>query len=366
GLTLQVVEPHLNGPAGEFPAIFHSAATGRTEVLCAQGTAPEGATIAHYRSEGLDLVPGSGLLATVIPGAWDGWMLLLRDHGTMRLRDVMEPALAYAEKGHPILPRVCDAIAGLSEFFETEWPTSFATWCPGGKAPEPGALFANPDLAATWRRLLSEAEAKEGREAQIEAARLAWREGFVAEAVDAYLRDAEVMDASGAAHRGVLTADDMAGWEATYEAPQLFDYHGRTIAKTGPWGQGPVLQQALSLLAGYDLASMDPNGAEFVHLVIEAMKLAYADREAFYGDPDHVEVPLEVLLSQAHAASRRTLIGDAASMEQRPSRLPGFEPLADAAIDRAARLTADGVAPSAGEPTMAHLSDRRGDTVHLD
>ncbi|MEO1306962.1 MAG: gamma-glutamyltransferase, partial [Pseudomonadota bacterium] len=293
GLTLQVVEPHLNGPGGEFPAIFHSVSTGQTEVLCAQGPAPAGATIDHYRAEGLDLIPGSGLLGTVIPGAWDGWMLLLRDHGTMRLRDVMEPALHYARHGHPILPRVCDAIAGLEGVFADEWPTSFATWCPGGRAPEAGSLFTNPVLADTWERLLREAEAVEGRDAQIEAARRAWREGFVADAIDGYLRDAEVTDASGAPHKGVLTGQDMAGWEASYEPPHLFDYHGRTIAKTGPWGQGPVLTQALSLLAEDDIAGMDPNGADFIHLVIEAMKLAYADREAFYGDPLHTDIPMQ-------------------------------------------------------------------------
>ena len=366
GFLLQIVEPHLNGPGGEFPAIFHSARTGKTEVLCAQGTAPAAATIDHYRREGLTIIPGSGLLATVIPGAFDGWMLLMRDHGTMSLRDVLAPAIGYARDGHPILPRVCDTIEGLRPFFTAEWPSSADTWCPDGKAPQPGSLFKNSVLADTYERILREAEAVSNRDAQFDAARKIWSQGFVAEEVGAFLRDAECMDASEHRHKGVLTSHDMAGWSAHYEEPLCYDYHGYRVCKTGPWGQGPVLLQALSLLKGFDLAKLDPQGPDFIHLVIEAMKLAYADREAFYGDPNASDIPIELLLSDAHAAERRCLIGDVASLEQRPSRLPGHEALADGVVARARDLTAGSAAPSAGEPTMAHLSDRRGDTVHLD
>jgi gamma-glutamyltranspeptidase/glutathione hydrolase len=145
--VLQVVEPHLVGPAGEVPAVFYSTRTKKVEVLCGQGTAPKAATIAHYRSEGLKLIPGNGLLATVIPGAFDAWMLLLRDHGAMRLRDVLEPAISYAEQGHPLLPRVAATIEGLKDFFATEWPSSAAVYLPGGEAPKPRQLFRNPRLA---------------------------------------------------------------------------------------------------------------------------------------------------------------------------------------------------------------------------
>lgn len=229
-LTLQVVEPHLNGPAGDMPAIFYSAQSGKVEVLCAQGVAPEAATIDHYTEQGLTLIPGSGLLATVVPGAFDGWMLMLRDHGTMTLREVMQPAIDYARDGHPMLPRVANTIAGLSEFFAEEWPTSAAVWTPGGKAPEPNALFKNPDMATTYDRLAS----SEGdtREAQIDAARKEWREGFVAEAIFDYLKDAHVMDVSDAKHSAVLAPSDMADWRATYEEPLSYDYHGWTVHKT--------------------------------------------------------------------------------------------------------------------------------------
>lgn len=151
-LTLQVVEPHLSGPAGDMPTIFHSVETGRTEVLCAQSVAPEAATIERYKAEGLTLVPGSGLLATVVPGAFDGWMLMLRDHGSMSLREVMQPAIDYARDGHPILPRVAQTIAGLADFFAAEWPNSAAVWTPEGAAPAPHSLFRNPDLADAYEQ----------------------------------------------------------------------------------------------------------------------------------------------------------------------------------------------------------------------
>ena len=366
-MTLQVVEPHLNGPAGDMPAIFHSAKTGKTEVLCAQGPAPAAATIEHYTGLGLNLIPGSGLLATVIPGAFDGWMLMLRDHGSMSLRDVMEPAIAYARDGHPVLPRVAHTIAGLSDFFEDEWPTSAETWMPDGKAPEPHSNFTNPALAATYERLVTDAEAAhEGRVDQIDAARRAWSKGFVADRIFEYLADASVMDVSGQRNRGIMAREDMAGWQATYEDTLSYDYFGWTIHKTHAWSQGPVLLQALAILKGIDLSSMDPNGAEFVHTVIEAMKLAYADREAYYGDPAHSKIPMGYLLSEDYAAERRALISPGASHEQRPGRVPGYEHLADAYVARATRDFAARTGASAGEPTMSHLTDKRGDTVHLD
>ncbi len=362
-LTLQVVEPHLNGPAGDMPAIFHSVKTGKTEVLCAQAVAPVGATVEHYTDQGLTLVPGSGLLSTVVPGAFDGWMLMLRDHGTLSLRDVMQPAIDYARDGHPVLPRVAHTIAGLADYFAKEWPSSAKVWTPGGAAPEPNALFKNPELAATYDRLAD--STGDTRDAQIDEARRQWREGFVAEAIFAYLKDAHVMDVSGSSHSAVLAPDDMANWHATYEAPLSYEYEGWTVNKTHAWSQGPVMLQALAILKGFDLGAMDPNGPEFVHIVIEAMKLAYADREAYYGDPDHSDIPMDVLLSDAYNADRRTLISETASLEQRPGRVPGFEHLADAYIERSTRDFNVG-AVEAQEPTMSHLTEKRGDTVHLD
>ncbi|MEM9010750.1 MAG: gamma-glutamyltransferase family protein [Pseudomonadota bacterium] len=365
GLVLSVVEPHLNGPLGDLPILAWRAGEEVPQVICAQGVAPAGLTIAHCRREGLDHIPGAGLLATVVPGAFDGWMQLLRDWGTRPLRDVLAPALHYAEAGHPLLPRVAATIEGQAAFFRAEWPSSAATWLPRDEAPAPWSLFRNPDLAATWRRLLAEAEGARGREAGIQAARTAFYRGFVAETIGDWLAGAELADATGTRRRGVLSADDMAAWSATVEPAVAGGYRDWTLWKTGPWGQGPALLQALGILEAVGLDGVDLEGPDFVHLVIEALKLALADREAFYGDPEGAEIPLAALLSRDHGAERAALIGQRASREQRPSVLPGYEAWAEAAVGRAARVAA-AAGPGAGEPTMAHLARRPGDTVHLD
>lgn len=366
GFTLQIVEPHLNGPAGDLPIIYHSAGKDETRVICAQGVAPAAATIDHYKAQGLTLIPGSGLLSTVVPGAFDGWLLLLRDHGTMTLRQVLQPAIDYARDGHPMLPRVANTIAELANYFAAEWPTSAGVWTPDGKAPKPNEMFKNPDLAATYDRLASEAEAAgQDRVVQIDAARAAWSSGFVAKAIFEYLETAEVHDVSEQKNRAVLAPEDMANWSASYEDSLTYDYHGWTIHKTAPWSQGPVLLQALAILKHFDIGAMDPMGKDFVHTVIEAMKLAYADREAYYGDPVHSQIPMEYLLSDDYNAERAKLIAEQASLEQRPGRAPGFEHLADAYIARAVQDFGVTDAPPQ-EPTMAHLTEKRGDTVHLD
>jgi gamma-glutamyltranspeptidase / glutathione hydrolase len=366
GFVLNVVEPHLNGPLGDMPLMIRTAGAEAPLMICGQGPTPAGATIAHYKSEGLTLIPGSGLLATVIPGAFGAWMLMLRDHGSLPLRDILEPAIYYARHGHPVLPRVAHTIAGLTDFFRDEWPTSFATWLPGGAAPAPWTLFRNPDLADTWDRLLAEAETVSGREEQLEAARSAFYSGFIAEAIDGYLKEACVMDAAGGRRKGVLTGQDMAVWSATYEDPLSVDYKGWTVWKGGMWTQGPTLLQSLRILDGIDIGAMDLKGADFVHTVTETIKLAFADREAYYGDPLHTDLPVETLLSRDYAATRRALIGDRASLDQRPGHIAGYKAWARAAVDRAGRDMAAGPGMGAGEPTMAHLTEKRGDTVHLD
>jgi gamma-glutamyltranspeptidase/glutathione hydrolase len=373
--VLQIVEPHLVGPSGDMPAVFYSAKSRKVEVLCAQGPSPQAATIAAYRGLGLDLVPGSGLLATVVPGAFDGWMIMLRDHGRLSLREVLSPAIGYALNGHPMLPRVSDQIRAVKDLFETEWPTSAATFLPGGDVPRGKALFANPVLGATYSRILRESEAAAGnREHQIEAARKSWSQGFVAAAIDGFCRNNEVMDSSGRRHKGLLTGQDMAKWSASYEAPASVTYHGWEVFKTGPWGQGPLFLQTLKILEGFDLTGMDPKGAPFIHLVAEALKLAFADREAYYGDPAFVDVPMATLLSDAYAAERRKLISGKASHALQPGLVPGFEDQvarmwAELGLhdrSRAGRSKAGGA--TVGEPTLQSMvaANRRGDTVHID
>ncbi len=363
--TLQVVEPHQNGPAGDVPILCYDAGERRVEVVCGQGPAPRAATIARYRDLGLELVPGTGLLAAVVPGAFGAWCLMLAAHGRLRLREVLEPAIHYAENGYPVTPMLSTYIGQVRELFETAWPTSAALYLSGGGPPAPGSVFRNPVLAATYRRVLEEAEAaKGGREAEIEAARRAFYEGFVAEAIDRYCRETEVPDSSGRAHRGLITADDMAGWRAGMEAPLSYDYHRYTVFKTGPWGQGPAALQTLALLKGFDLDAMDAMGPDFVHTLVECMKLAYADREAYYGDPDFVDVPMEELLSDSYNSARRRLVGAEASRELRPGRAAGVAPRPPA---RHAGLAAAGPeAAGLGEPNVMAQGEVRSDTVHVD
>ncbi|MFC7551928.1 gamma-glutamyltransferase family protein [Pseudoroseomonas wenyumeiae] len=351
GFTLQVAEPHLNGPLGDCPIIIHDAKTGTQKVICGQGVAPAGLSVAKVKGElGLDLIPGTGLLAAMVPGAFDAWATMLRDWGTWTLADVLSFAIGYAERGIHYVPRICATIQTVKPLFEDEWKTSAALWLRDG-GPKPGALWANPTLAATYIRVLKEAAAAgSDRVAQIDAARRAWYEGFVAEAIDRFCRENEVLDASGRRHRGVLTGDDMARWRAPVEAPLAYDYRGTTLLKCGPWSQGPGMLQTMAILAGFDIAAMDTTGDEFVHTVIEAMKLGFADREAFYGDPDFVDVPMETLLSEAYNIERRKLIGPQASMELRPGSVNGRTPWVDHEAEK--RLAMLGAA-GAGEPTVS-------------
>jgi gamma-glutamyltranspeptidase/glutathione hydrolase len=362
--ALQVVEPHLNGPGGDVPVIVHDVRRGRPEVICGQGPAPAGATIAHYRRAGLDLVPGTGLLAACVPGTFETWMLLLRDYGTMPLREVLSPAIGYAQNGYPLVERASATIATVAELFRDHWPSSAAVYLPNNAVPATGTLFANKALAATYMRILAEAESAGGdRIAQIQRARQAWSHGFVAEAIDRFCRMQEVMDTSGKRHRGVLAAEDMARWAPGVEAPLTYDYGRYTVCKTGPWGQGPVMLQQLALLKGFDLDRHDLAGADFIHLQVECAKLAFADREAFYGDPDFVAVPTATLLSDAYNSARRKLIGDTASLELRPGSIDGF----GAAIKLFRQSAPDvAVAAGAGEPTVGRLGGTSGDTVHFD
>ncbi|SEM56342.1 gamma-glutamyltransferase family protein [Bradyrhizobium sp. OK095] len=363
--TLQVVEPHLNGPGGDVPIIVHDVKRGRTEVICGQGPAPARATIAHYKSEGLDMVPGTGLLAACVPGTFESWMMLLRDYGTLRLRDVLEPAISYARDGHPLVERACATIQIVEQLFRKHWPTSAAVYLPNGEVPKPGTLFTNKTLAATYARILSEAESGGGgRDAEIERARKSWSQGFVAEAIDKFCRTQEVMDVSGSPHRGVLSADDMARWQPTVEAPLTYDYGRYTVCKAGVWSQGPVTLQQLALLKGFALDGLDPTGPEFIHLQIECAKLAFADREKFYGDPKFSEIPIGTLLSDAYNDERRKLVTDKASLDLRPGTIEGFGGVVKLRHAEGQREAVGAL--GAGEPTVGRFGEVRGDTVHFD
>ena len=340
GFVLQVVEPDLNGPGGDVPAIVYSAASDEVRVVCGQGPAPAAATIDAYTGRGLELVPGVGPLAAVVPGAFDAWCLMLRDFGTWDLADVMAPAITYARDGYPVVPGIVAAIRGVEDELRTEWKASAEVYLP---EPRVGELFRNRPLADAYGRIALSRGAT--REARIDAARDAFYRGFVAEAVDSFFAEQD----------GLLNGDDLAGWQATLEEPVTLDYHGHTICKTGPWGQGPVMLQQLALLAGFDLEALSTG--EYVHTVIECAKLAFADREAWYGDPDFTDVPLETLLSAAYADERRALVDERASEELRPGSPDGREPQLPPLPGGTTAAAA-----GSGEPTLGLA----GDTCHLD
>ena len=365
GFALQIVEPHLNGPGGEVPIIIHPAGAERPRVLCGQGVAPQAATIARLHALGVDRMPGTGLLPAVVPGAFGAWMRLLREHGTMRLREVLEPAIGYARSGYPLVRRAAESIHAIAPFFRAEWRHSAEVWLPGGDAPRPGARVTQPRIAETYARLLAEAEAAgTDREAQIEAAARAFYQGFIASAVDRFYRT-EQTDGSGACHPGLLTGQDMALWRPTWEDSISIDFAGVTIHKTGPWGQGPALLQALRILEASSIADLEPGGARWVHAVVETLKLSLADRDAWFGDPDHADVPLDRLLAPDYVEHRAAMIGDAASLDLRPGApAPGGPSRRDALMALAA--TPDETGPGAGEPTFVDLPEVEGDTVHLD
>jgi gamma-glutamyltranspeptidase/glutathione hydrolase len=369
--ALHVVEPHLNGPAGEVPILLWDPAVEQVQVIAGQGVLPQGATIEHYRDLGLGLVPGAGLLAATVPGAVGAWLLLLERWGTWSVRGVLEPAISLAERGWPVLPAITRTIEQASRTFTDDWTHSAATWLqPDGRAPRPGSRMRNPELVRTWGRLIAQAEATSARrDRQIEAARSAFYDGFVAEAIEKHCLNA-FRDSSGGSHAGVLRASDLADWSVPVEDPVTFDYHGLTVCKTGPWGQGPVFLQQLALLAGFDLTAAGHLTADYVHTVIECAKLAFADREAWYGDPNEVDVPLTELLSIDYNDARRASIGGQASLDFRPGSPGGRAPyLPSRGHEPAEDLVAGGGGPAAGidgEPTVALDGTSPGDTCHLD
>jgi gamma-glutamyltranspeptidase/glutathione hydrolase len=362
--VLHVVEPHLNGPGGDLTGIFVTAEDpGKPVVLMGQGPAPAGATPEHYLAEGLELVPGSGALAAAVPAAVDAWLLLLRDHGTWQVEAVLEFAIGYARDGHPMLGRVGTTIATVSSLFRDHWPTSAELWMPGGQVPVEGQLFRNSAYARTLERLLDAAGSPGlSRKDRIDAVRREWREGFVAQALADSVRTPH-RHSTGTDHSGVLVLQDLADFQASYEPAVTVEFRGYTIAKTGPWGQGPALLQALAILDGFDDEYLDPSTELGVHTILEAQKLALADREAYYGDTD---VPLNYLLSAKYSEARRPLITERASLEFRPGAVPGHPPFTPPLRTEYIPPTAGELLAGAGEPTVQTTGETRGDTCHID
>jgi gamma-glutamyltranspeptidase/glutathione hydrolase len=364
--VIQVVEPHLNGPAADVPIMVYDAANGDAKVICGQGPMPRAATIDAFRQRGLSAVPGSGLLAAPVPGAFGAWMRVLRDYGKLRVKDVLEPAIGYAEDGFPVLPKVAEMIDVMTPLFRDEWTESGRTYLRDGAAPKPGERMRNPALASTFRRILKEAQAATAdREGQADAASATFYEGFVADAIDHFVTTSEPIDATGRRNSGLLTGADLAAWRPGAETPATFEYRGHLVHKPGPWSQGPVFLQQLALLEGFNLAAMGFGSADHLHTVLEAAKLAFADREAWYGDPNQADVPLAALLAPQYAAERRALIGTEASGAWRPGSPDGRQPWTPLVQDQSTVASEpDWLSQlDSGIPTVLRRTAATGDTT---
>jgi gamma-glutamyltranspeptidase/glutathione hydrolase len=322
--AMAVVEPHLNGPAGEVPILIYSAKKRKVVAVSGQGVAPRAMTIDAVRALGVDRIPGEGLAPATVPAFVDAWLLAIRHFGKLPLRRILEPAIRVAEQGFAMYEGLRKTLTDLRDKILTEWPSTAEIYLPGGKTPD---VVRNPDLARAYRGI-----AKRGRDY--------FSVGPIAEAIDRHSK----------AHGGFLTAADLARYRGRFEEPASRPYRDTVVHKCGPWSQGPVFLQQLAILEGFDLRAMGHNSADYLHTWIEGAKLAFADREAHYGDPEFAQVPLKRLLSKGYAEARRALIDPRHASElMRPGDRPEYR--AESALDP--------------RPTES-LAALRGDTTHVD
>ena len=315
-----VLNPHMHTFGGELSALAYSAADKKVFSINGNTVAPKAATLGWFQQQGMRLIPGRGVLAAGPCAAPDAFISALQRFGTHSFAQVVAPALELAENGFPMhsalrgpAPAYLNmdfSIAGNAEHFRQHWPSSAKVYLPGGHLPEVGQVMTNPDLARTFRRLMAAEEQAGGdRLDGLAAARAEFYEGSIAQTIAAHAK----------AQGGLLSAEDLADFHIQIEEPTTLNYRGYDVYKCGPWSQGPVFLQQLALLEGFDLKGMGLNSADYIHTVTEAAKLAFADREQYYGDPNFTDVPLAGLLSKDYASGRRELIdAGQASFEQRP------------------------------------------------
>ena len=320
------------GFGGEAPILIR-AKDGRVFSIAGVGTMPKMATAEFFRTRRIvagellalepgglkGIIPVAGLMPALVPGMVDAGLLALQQFGTMSFAEIMVPALQLAG-GMPVDETRAGGIARSRRFFDL-WPASKHVFMPDGQGPVPGEVFAQPDLARTIRAMV-DAEKKAlksgaSRAAAIDAVRDYFYRGEVAKKIDAFSR----------ANNGLLRYEDLAAFRLELEEPASTTYRGFKVYKPGFWSQGPVMLQALNILEGYDLRPLGYNSAEYIHKLVEALKLAYADRDTYYGDPKFAHVPAERLLSKEYAAERRKDISDKASMEFLPGTIGGKHPL---------------------------------------
>ncbi len=361
---LLVLNPHEAGLGGEVPTLIYSAPERKVWALSGVGWAPRAFTIDWCREHSIDLIPGDGYLPACVPAEVGTWALALERFGTFRFAQVLAPAIELAEEGFPMYAELRDALAAVRGFLLERYPTTAALYLPDGRVPELGERVRNPDLARVLRHLCQAeaAEAHRGRVAGLRAARDLFYRGEVAERIVEFIHTHPVLDASGQPHTGLLELDDLAEWEASLEEPLTLEYKGRTVHKCPAWTQGPVFLQQLALLEGFDLQAMGLNSAHYIHTVAECTKLAFADREAYYGDPRFDDAPWDVLLSPDYAARRRMLVGERASLALRPGDLGRGVPEYVSFDVRGGHRRALGLAGA----YVAGAGPAPGDTSHLD
>ncbi len=354
GFALQVLEPHMNGPAGEVPILYYDAHNDRTLVISGQGPAPGAASIERMQELGVDRIPADGLLGITVPAALDAWCLLLEHFGTCTLEEVLQPAWRLASRGFPMYPFLRNLLQILESKFRDTWPSTGEVYLP---LRANGERQTNPALAAFLEKLgARERHCSGTREQKIRAARDWFYQEEPAEIIERFVQ-MPLLDGTGRENKGLLNAADLAAYSGSIEEPIRASYRGTEVWKCPAWSQGPVFLQQLRLLEGFDLAAMGGGSADALHTWIEAAKLAFADREACYGDPAFVDVPLEQLLSAPYTELRCTLIdAEKASMELRPGlgRLPEGWPL----------IFDTGDPPF--EPQAFASAKGRSDTTHLD
>lgn len=352
GLALHVVEPHMNGIGGETPILVYSAREKKVFAVSGQGTAPKAATLDYFHKEKIAMIPGDGFLPATVPASFDAWITCLSRFGTMTLGQVMRPAVRLAEEGFPVYPWLRQNISQHATRYSKEWPTTARIFLPVGRIPDVGQVLKQPELAKTLRSL-ADAEKSGGnsREAALRAARDLFYRGEIARKIVEFTTTNPSKDATGKPHKSLLSLHDLNEYETRVEETVHIDYADLTVHKCGPWSQGPVFLQQLRLLKRYDLKSMGHNSADYIHVVTEAAKLAFADRERFYGDPLFTDVPLEELLSKRYANQRRTLI----KMKKASPKLQSGE------FDRGYRRSAQ--RRSEGDTTHLDTVDSEGNMV---
>jgi gamma-glutamyltranspeptidase/glutathione hydrolase len=318
GIATAVVECQFVGFGGIAPSMIHLADSGEIVTLSGMGTWPRAASCEYFRDTHGGRIP-AGLLRTVVPAAPDTWITALEKFGTLSFAEVAAAAIRFARDGFPMYPMLRDRLEGEAGTLAT-WRSSAAVFLPGGRLPEIGEIFVQSDLAATLQYLADEevAQTKKGRAAGLSAAREAFYKGDVAAKIVQHQNE----------NGGLMTADDMAGFRITIDPPCHARFGDIDLYGCGPISQGPMLLETLGILGGVDLAAMGHNSAPYIHTVVEALKLAAADREAYFGDPLFVDVPVAELHSEDYLAGRRAMIrpGEAWPDLPPPGAAGGAEP----------------------------------------